>query len=147
MAFITKPAPFTIAIDGCCIKEQVNTLWILTLHQEVCYKDSHIMVWNQLPGRVWRVCDRLMQPFQEACQTAAPLWSHYKGRRVQRSRSLVKSWWLKLPFHGPKTKTKQVRLYLWTYNTFSTNKHIFHILFRGQQGCKTLDSTNINIPH
>lgn len=30
MAFITKPAPFTIAIDGCYRKEQLNTLCAFT---------------------------------------------------------------------------------------------------------------------
>lgn len=35
MAFITKPAPFTIAIDGCYRKEQVSTICILTFHHDV----------------------------------------------------------------------------------------------------------------
>lgn len=128
MAFITKPAPFTMAIDGCYRKEPLKTLFTDLTPWCHATKTATVAGWNKLPGRVWTRCGRLMQPFQAACRTAAPPWSRCKGRRVQTSRSLAKSWWLELLFHGPKTKSKRhVRLHLWTYDTCSIQINKFSI--------------------
>lgn len=101
MAFITSPAPFTMAIDGCWRKQNVFD-WSTSLIRFIVAVIKQFK-WNlkKKPERVWTACVRWMPPSPAACQTADPQWFHCRGRTGQRLRSPVRSWWPELLSRGP----------------------------------------------